>query len=149
MQADLLPSDFACWRQSWDMPLADGLVQPTSVDDWQRLLNMLQSSSAWRLDWHGAAAVDDAHQLLADRLTVGVWLTLPTMVSLFPYSSDEVSLDLDVRTVDDAVEAAAVSGFLRAVGELTHCDVLLTYEVMPDEPVARYSHSDGAFFVLG
>ena len=111
--------------------LPNGVVRNTSVDDWQRLLDLIRRRG-WRAEWSGGggwSVPPSAAEMFAEeeRHALKIWPVTGLQVNLFPFGQDSIDFDLDSRELagpglDDCVD------FVREVGRSIGKVVELSHE---------------------
>lgn len=123
---------------AFERTLPDGLVEGTSIVDWQCFLDLVRSQG-WRSEWGAGEAPGDATELFAeeDRLAVKMWPIESLQVNVFPNAETSIDFDFDSRELaGDGLDACFT--FLRAVGRALEKTVLLKHEGVDAGALARY-----------
>ena len=123
---------------AFERTLPDGLVEETSIADWQHLLDLVRSKG-WRSEWVEGEAPDDATELFAeeDLHTIKLWPIESLQVNVFPNGEASIDFDFDSRQLaGDGLDACFA--FLRTVGRALEKPVLLKHEGVDAWALAKY-----------
>jgi hypothetical protein len=114
-----------------DMRLPDGLVEGTTPEDWQRLLDCL-TGSAWRVVFQGdeeSVPIGVAEMFASDiSWIVSVELTCAAVVKFFLRQPTSIDFDFDLGEIEGQIELNEILQLVRLVGQQAKRDVGLLYE---------------------
>lgn len=136
---------------AWDGFLRDLYVFETSEADWDAFLSALSSwpyDTSFLIDGEpselpqSAAVAFQIRERAAPLLRINVG---GIAVCAHFFAPDELELDIDPREVSDPARLAALSEFMRRLGQVLNRSVVLTHENRPEHLIARYVPSAGEF----
>ena len=134
-----------------DGSLRDLYVFETSESDWDILLASLSSwpyEASFLVDGEPVAIPDTAAVAFEIRNRAAPTLRIDVSgisVCAHFFTPDEVEFDIDPREVSDPGSLAALSEFVRRLGQALGRPVVLTHENRPEDVIARYLPRPGAF----
>jgi hypothetical protein len=116
-----------------DMKLPDGLIEGTTFDDWQRLLDCL-AQTPWVVTFHNdgvcvpAFTVKEIFDGDAAVKTISIELVCAAVVKVFAYQSNSFDFDFNLDEIESQQDLNELLEFIRLVGQQTKRDVSLRYE---------------------
>jgi hypothetical protein len=134
----LQAEDFA-----WDGSLRDIYVQETSLEDWQRVLRLIQQgpyAAEFFAEDSPQPFPDDVHVLFRDPSTRPgrLWFSVGGVhLACHFFRPEEIEFDLDPREVTEATLPGLLR-FMADLGDATGHTVVLTPENCREAPVFRY-----------
>ncbi len=136
-----------------DMKLPDGIVEGTTFDDWQRLLDCL-AQTPWVATFNNdgvsvpAFTVTEMFDGDAAAKTISIELVCGAVVNVFVYQPNSVDFDFNLDEIECQQGLDQFLDFVRLVGQQTKRDVSLRYEGS-HHSFGGYRHESDHFFLIG
>ncbi|GIG64701.1 hypothetical protein [Phytomonospora endophytica] len=125
--------------------LPDVCVAGASVEDWQAVFDLVQSSGwTWEYSAGGIAApLPTAAEVLsrpadAEAVDLRVWPVPHVLVIFRPFSDEEIDFDVDLRELRGQAGVDTLCGFLSAIGRRLGKPVTMTAEGHYGPPVLGF-----------
>ncbi len=136
-----------------DMKLPDGLVEGTTLVDWQRLLDCLAQTS-WIVTFNNggvsvpAFTVTEMFDGDTAAKTISIEFVCAAVVNVFVYQPNSVDFDFNLDEIECQQDLDELLDFVRLVGQQTKRDVSLRYEGS-HHSFGGYRHESDHFFLIG
>ncbi|WP_369273694.1 hypothetical protein AB5J55_30510 [Streptomyces sp. R11] len=124
--------------------LPDVSVAGTSVEDWQALFDLVQSSGwAWEYSEGGVGALPPAVEVLtrpadAETVDLRVWPVPGVLAIFWPMVAEEIDFDVDLRELQGQEGVDVLCRFLTVVGRRLGKPVVMTAEGDYGNPVLGF-----------
>jgi hypothetical protein len=136
-----------------DMKLPDGLVEGTTLGDWQRLLDCL-ADAPWVLTFNhrgvcaSSFAVSEMFDGDAAARTISIELACTAVVVIFVRQSTSIDFDFNLDEIECQQDLNEFLDFVRVVGLATKREVRLLYEGS-EYSFGGYLYESDKFYLVG
>jgi hypothetical protein len=127
----------------WDGSLRDIYIQNTTIEDWRKILELLQwQKPSFRVRGREAEIPDNLAEIFSDERYIGAQLSFEFIDMTFYchfFQVDEFEMDFDPRGIRQTEDIEGVMEMMADLGRATCKPVILTAENVKSAIIFRYA----------